>query len=277
MNGLFFGLDMQRKDETGLFASVRETIDQTLGVCDYTSKTAALDLKNNGYGADTADLVPELFKVIERNWNAALQTVRRSHSLENFRWRFPQTQHAQHNRSPEVTLERALIGALLAAGRKDWSNQVPIISGIAGPHAFKRRAIDLVHQRADSSFEFIELKIDSDTSIYAAIEILVYGLLWLLSRRDVKILDYKAGDILNAQELSLSVLAPQEYYRRYSVVPLAKAINDGLHQLGDQHGVTMSFRFTAFPRSFSWPRNPGEAPIPSDEDLIGFLDRRETV
>jgi hypothetical protein len=268
---------MRRKSESGLFAGVREEVDQALGVVDFANKSAALDLKKFGYRACTETLVPNLFQVIDRNWAATLQAGRHSHSQQNFRWHFPQRDAAKHNSSAEVTLERALIRALVDAGRNDWSNQVPLISGIAGPHAFKKRAVDLVQRQGDSSFEFVELKIKSDTPVFASIEILVYGLLWLLSRRDRRILGYDAGPMLDARELSLSVLAPRDYYSRYSVEPLAKAIGDGLCKLGNQKGVTMTFRFTAFPQSFSWPRGVGEPPSPSDRDLIALLDGRETV
>jgi hypothetical protein len=135
----------------------------------------------------------------------------------------------------------------------------------------------LVHRQSDSSFEFVELKIKSDTPVFAAIEILVYGLLWLLSRRDREILGYDAGPMLDARELGLSVIAPRDYYSRYAVDPLARVINDGLRELGEQHGVTMGFRFTGFPESFSWTRGPREPPRPSGKDLIALLDGRETL
>jgi hypothetical protein len=248
-----------------------------LGVSDYTSKSAALSLKERGYPAEAATLVPNLFEVINRNWIAAVRDDQRSTSQENFRWHCPQTNSADQNKSPEVTLERALICALIKADRIDWSNQVPLISGIAGPHAFKRRAVDLVQRRGNSSFEFVELKVDSDTPVRAAVEILVYGVLWLLSRRDRQALGYSAGPLLDARQLTLSVLAPRGYYNRYSVEPLASAIGDGLRKLGEQHAVTMGFGFTAFPVSFSWPRDSGKPPKPSDEELIALLDTREAV
>jgi hypothetical protein len=265
---------MRRKGETGLFAGVREVADQALGVSDYASKSAALSLKKRGYPVKAATLVKDLFEIIDRNWTLAIRSDRRSHSNENFRWHCPQTKFADHNTSLEVTLERALICALLEDGRIDWSNQIPLISGIAGPHAFKRRAVDLVHRQGEGSFEFVELKVNSDTPVHAAVEILVYGLLWLLSRRDRQALGYPAGPILDAPRLALSVLAPRSYYNRYSVEPLASALNDGLVELGEQHGVTMGFGFTAFPASFSWPRDSGK---PNDRDLIALLEAREAV
>jgi hypothetical protein len=268
---------MRRKGDSGLFAGVREVVDQALGVNDFATKSAALELTKRGYGVETATLVPKLYKIIHRNWNGTVQTGQRSRSQENFRWHCPQTYIAGKNASAEVTFERALINALVKAGRNDWSNQVPLISGIVGPHAFKKRAVDLVHRQSDSSFEFVELKIKSDTPVFAAIEILVYGLLWLLSRRDREILGYDAGPMLDARELGLSVTAPRDYYSRYAVAPLARVINDGFRELGEQHGVTMGFRFTAFPESFSWARGPREPPRPSGKDLIALLDGLETL
>jgi len=268
---------MKRKGETGSFAGVREVADQALGVGDYASRSAALSLKKRGYPAEPATLVQGVFGVLDRNWTHAIQSDRRSSSNENFRWHCPQFKIADRNKSPEVTLERAFVCALRDAGRKDWSNQIPLISGIAGPHAFKKCAVDLVHRKGESSFELIELKINSDTPVHAAVEILVYGLLWLLSRRDRQALGYAAGPILAARELALSVLAPRSYYIRYSVEPLASFINEGLVKLGEQHGVTMGFGFTAFPASFTWPRGSGEPPKPSDKELIALLDAREAV
>jgi hypothetical protein len=266
---------MRRRGETGLFAGVREVVDRTLGVSDYASKGAALCLKGRGYPAETATLVQDLFEVIERNWTLAVRSDRRSLSNENFRWHRPQMAFAPHNKSSEVTLERALICALLRAERDDWSNQVPLISGIAGPHAFKRCAVDLVYRKNEGSFEFLELKVNSDTPVYAAVEILVYGLLWLLSRRDRKHIGYAEGPILDARQLMLSVLAPRSYYSRYSIEPLASAINEGLVVLGKHHGATIGFSFKAFP--VSWPPVSGEHPKPSDEQLIALLDAREAV
>ena len=267
---------MRRKGETGLFAGVREIVDQTLGVDDFTTKTAADTLTKHGFGLGTAMLVQDLFIRLDSNW--ALTRPKALPSQQNFRWNCPQTSIADRNASAEVTLERALMGALATAGRTDWSNQVPLISGIAGPHAFKRRAIDLVWRQGESCFEFVELKMTSDdTPVFAAIEILVYGLLWLLSRRDRKVLGYAANPILDAQELRLSVLAPRDYYSRYSIGPLAIAVNDGLRKLGQQHGVVMEFRFTAFPAPFPWSRDPRDPPKPSGNNLIALLDGRETV
>lgn len=57
------------------------------------------------------------------------------------------------------------------------------MSRLVNERAQGRRAIDLVHRIAPGHFEFIELKTGSNTPLYAAFEILGYGLSWCLARQ----------------------------------------------------------------------------------------------
>lgn len=271
---------MRRKDDKGLFAGVRELIDKILGVDNYTTKTAAIKLTTEGFGPDTATLVPVLFNRLDDNWTSMRPTP--CTSRNNFCWRGYNDEDiiGKNNKSPEVTLERALIKALGSAS--EWSYQISLISGIPYPHSNRRRAIDLVMRQEVDSFEFIELKVRNDTPVFAAIEILTYGLLWLLSRRDQQCLGYPPNlPILNAKSLQLSVLAPRDYYYpRYSMGsfgPLAVAINDGLCKLAEctRQGVSMKFRFQAFPSDFTWPADGAKRPC--DKDLVGYLNSRENI
>jgi hypothetical protein len=276
---MFAGLDLCPEERmksdrgSGLFAGLSGVVEQSLGVSKFASKSAASELARNGIGTEAATLVPALFALLDQNWARALQGAT-SHSRQNFRWWLPQTSLADGNLSPEVSLERELIRAIVAAKRSDWSNQVPLISGIAGPHAFKKRAVDLVHRLDDGCFEFVELKVCSDTPMFAAIESLVYGLLWLLSRRDRSRLGYTESAILDAQSLRLSVLAPQIYYSGYSLTALADVIDIGLRDLGRHHDVDMDFRFTAFPSAFYWSSDRSDPKRPCDQELIALLDGR---
>jgi hypothetical protein len=263
---------MRHSGEQGLLAGVRDVVDHALGVNNYQTTSAALELSKHGLPPASQMLVAELFQVLDRNWSAACPTARGS--CKNFRWHVPKTHLGADNTSAEIVLERSLIRALVAADRNDWSNQVPLISGIAGPTASKRCAVDLVHRDGDA-FEFVELKVASDTPVFAAIKVVVYALLWLLSRRDRG----RLGDpspILVARELKLSVLAPRAYYTRFELGALASVLDRGLRDLGDRHGVGMAFAFTAFPASFTrW--DPRHSPPPSDSALIELLDGREPL
>lgn len=258
-------------DKLGLFAGVSLAIDRALDLENYRTRTSALRLANRQL--DTAvgrQLVSNVFDQLSGNWNkiTAGQTTRPS--SENFRWFKPQRQIGASNRSPEVTLERALIASFIAARRTDWSNQVPLISGLAGAVAYKRWAVDLVHQTS-TGFEFVELKVNSDTPLSAAMQILQYGMLWLLSRNERHRLGYNGNPILESRALHLSVLAPFRFYDRVHNQHLPEVINAGLYALGEHHGVALSFSQTAFPAPFRWPSN-----MPENE-LIEALQARHAL
>jgi len=158
---------------------------------------------------------------------------------------------------------------LTAAGRKDWSNQVPIAAGMIAGAGNNRRAIDLVHSRAPEKFEFIELKIGSDTPLFAAVEILEYGFVWLLSRRDRGNLGYADRAIIQASGVQLSVLAPARYYRELDLTWLSASLSEGVRRLGERHGdVRLDFAFQEFPLGFVWP-DAGAA-----TDVLSALDSR---
>jgi hypothetical protein len=137
-----------------LFAGIDSIINDNLRVSNFRTKRASLDLADrNPLTVDGEGLVTSLFQQLNANWNAALNCSP-SPSLENFRWHVPKPSVSPRNTSPEVKLERALIRACIGAHRRDWSNQVPLISGVVGPRANKRRAVDLVYQTSDGGFEF---------------------------------------------------------------------------------------------------------------------------
>ena len=254
---------------TDLFMGVDEAINAHLGVTDYRTRTAAR-LLNARAPKDFVgeNLVKGAFALLRANWQRALPKAKASH--QNFRWRYPQLALACQNTSPEVTLERALMRACEDTARHDWCNQIPIISGVMGSHAYKRRAIDLVHRSGDG-FEFVELKVASDTPLYATVEILLYGMLWLLSRESRTQLGYPSNPILDTRTVQLSTLAPATFYANLMPLGFADAINRGISELGRQHGVAMGFRLTAFPRDFRWPQCDGHA------ELFHWFDDRVAV
>lgn len=178
----------------------------------------------------------------------------------------PQAGIGADNRSPEVVLERAIAKASVAADRNDWANQVPIASGVLGPSAERRRAIDLVHKRAEGHFEFVELKIASDTPLYAAFEIISYAGVWLLSRRDAC-----GKELLEAKRVDLRVLAPAAYYRPYTLGRIEEVLDQELREYAEPRGATLSFGFDVLPDSF--------APLTSyaDDELFAMLDGRHPL
>ena len=250
-----------------IFETYERLLIKRLGIVNLRHRSAVLSAP----AAEGPSIVRELFSALDHMWQKAIESDDFRTSNENFRWHKPQLKLSKKNSSPEVTLERQLINACIEARRVDWSNQVPVASGIAGPRAFKHRAIDLVHRWAPDGFEFVELKVGSNTPLYAATQIMLYGFLWLLARRDQRRLKHAGSPILSASRLKLSVLAPLEFYARKETTLLQRFFLQGLEAVGADQGVDLDFRFTAFEPAFKWPTQL------SPEDLVRLLDQRQIV
>jgi hypothetical protein len=209
---------------------------------------------------DGYQLITELLGIIERNWQDAGTGHGKAPSKEN--WRLvPLPEISKNNASTEVTLERAMV----ALSPADWANQVPTSSGLCGSTRDKRRAIDLVYKNGLKEYTFFELKIASDTPLFAAMEILIYGILYMFTRQHIDELGYDNGEkvLLGAQTIHLRTLAPRKYYGGVDLTWLDKAINVGLTKyLSEQTEMSlkMDFGFVTIPDEFEWPHNKSELP-----------------
>ena len=203
---------------------------------------------------DGTKLIADVYDRIETNLSLRPD---RSPSPENWKIRSEITakniQPSTENKSAEVTLERAIA----QRWPEKWTYQMPVASGLFGSKSDKRRAIDLVCLGENGCFDFIELKIESNTPLYAAMEILGYGLVYLASRKDsAKNLKYGNGaslPVMNATAISLVVLAPSDYYEKYKLDWLERGINGGLAALLKDMRVTnlqMNFCFKKFEDDF---------------------------
>lgn len=112
--------------------------------------------------------------------------------------------------------------------------------------------------------------IASDTPLYAALEIIAYGCLWLIARRDRP---SRPSALLDADQVDLRVLAPAAYYSSYDLVDLASQLDVGLRALGKREGVELSFAFKRLDDRIS------ASTIPDDQALLRLLDHsmRERV
>ena len=209
-----------------------------------------------------------LFDVIADNYVRGGATLNKNRSQQNWRWCNIQPQIGAANRSPEVVLERAIAASCLRAGRADWGNQVPVASGLILGASDRRRAIDLVHRRGERHFEFIELKIASDTPLYAAIEIIGYACIWLLARGDRP---SRRSALLDAEQIDLRVLAPAAFYGRYELQALESSLHQSLGALGDSHGVTLTFAFDVLDDHLS------KGPLAADDALLSLLAARQPL
>jgi hypothetical protein len=217
------------------------------------------NLCSNPPTTDGEMLAGALIARIEQNWRAGRDEHETAPSREN--WRFRKAgKMSPRNASAEVTFERDLAGL----GGENWANQVPTSSGLLGPHADKRRAIDLVERTGEGEYELIELKIDSNTPLFAALEILEYGALYVFSRMEAKALGYESGfsALLEAQCIRLRVLAPRSFYEfntnegpsPYQLEWLKRTLQIATRHLAQQigGGFQMDFGFDVFPDGFVW-------------------------
>jgi hypothetical protein len=130
---------------------------------------------------------------------------------------------------------------------------IPVASGVLPDAEEGGSRIDLARECGPGWFEFIELKLgkNCDTPLYAAIEILGHGLLYVFSRVYAEQLGYDPSNLLlSAQHISLKVLAPANSYSIGSLEEFETAINDGLRALGNRvaaEGFAIDFQFEKLP------------------------------
>ena len=211
---------------------------------------------------DGLDLVTKICYQIADNLSEP--KLGRIPSKENWRWKKnPMIKEAQNgktgNSSSEVGLEKAIvkISPQIWPEVSEWSNQAPTSSGLLGRYSDRKRAIDLVHRWQDGEYvdyEFIELKVDSNNPVSAAMEIMVYGMLYVLSRDHIEEMRYASelNPLLWARNIHLQVLAPHKYYSGYNLARFEKTLDEAL---GDflrlkKRRFRMRFEFQEFPQQF---------------------------
>jgi hypothetical protein len=209
-------------------------------------------LNDTGTGdRDFLALVSDLYDCIEANHSG------RQPSREN--WRSNRvTTLADHNKSPEVLLERAVAMLGEAGTLPGWLNQVPVASGLVDDRN-KRTALDLVELK-DETARFVELKWESDTPAYAAIEVLRYGLAYLFCRINAAEFDYTDRRLMQVRRVDLQVVAPTAFFEKHDLGWLERGLDLAVGGLSSQKTsgqLAMGFEFLAIPPDFEFPFRDG--------------------
>lgn len=206
-------------------------------------------------GTDDGDflaLAENLYACIESNYSG------RPPSREN--WRSKRvTTLSDHNRSPEVLLERAVAMLGEAGTLPGWLNQVPVASGLVDERSDKRAALDLVELK-DNRVRFVELKWESDTPAFAAIEILRYGLVYLFCRANAAEFDYSDRSLMRVGRVDLQVVAPTAFFEKHNLGWLERGLDHAVDELSSQKTsgqLAMGFEFLAIPPQFELPFHDG--------------------
>ena len=192
----------------------------------FRHKSTAIELSRRTTPiGDARPFLEACYSQIHQNWLAAIDSGYTNPSKENWRWK-RHLDLAPENASPELRLERAIV----ASCGESWSNQMPVASGLVGPATDKRAAVDLVCRKDSGTCSLFELKVDSNNPLFAAIEILSYGILFVWSRANQDSLGYDIENqpVLGASDITLSVLAPERYFDGMDLSAFDTVLNRGL-------------------------------------------------
>ena len=220
----------------------------------YETKTGATTLLENlPHDAEICGCIEAVYKQIADNYKNGTD----SYSSQN--WRFTlETDIFDKNSSSEKALEKVIAKSMFDLDKSSWANQVPVASGLVFHNRDTKSCIDLVHELGKGTFEFIELKIASSNPVYAAIEVLVYGIVYVFFRaggpEENRVTAKVVHDrkLLTAKKIHLKVIAPADYYRPYNKMhlnALASSFSDAINALARKKisGISMSSSFEEFP------------------------------
>ena len=167
-------------------------------------------LKNDWQTLDGKVIVDRLFKSLNQEFDGWKESPGK-----NWIWRSKHTKPLPNNHSQEVLLEHEII----ELGGQRWTRQISTASGVdkgldgKRTRANRRRSIDLVYDQGDGGFSFVELKVGSDSPIYALFEILGYGLAYWHSRQEKLSHRTAASRLMQAAKIDLVFLGPESWYR----------------------------------------------------------------
>lgn len=240
-----------------LFDGIQTLVGEVLGA---PTKNRGIFETRKPTEADGALVVNAAYGVLSKRFESTLH--RQSRSKQNWRT-IPQLAEWVAEKH-EVDLERRLVKA---RKKGDWWNQMPVASGLVDSKLDHALRIDLAHSRGPGSYAFVELKIDSDNPVYAAVEIVLYGIAWLLSRYHRESL-YRGRILapLEGKNVGLYVLAPRRFYRNFQRDAFQTGLDTAIRDLASrpEFDVEMSFRFLEFPKKFDELKKDYDASVLRD-------------
>lgn len=274
--------------EKGLIKGIEPLVNARLklpATLSYKDKTVCTQISNQPVEVDGPSFVGDIYNRIVENAQYGLARTARTGkppSDQNWRWKplitLTEGKSGKGHIGSEVPLERliAILSKLAVFGLNgNWTNQMPVGSGLTEDQDGGRR-IDLVHRCENGTYYLIELKTSgprgSDTPLHAAVELLIYGLVYVFSRVHRKELNYDGSPELEilgekARIVSLRVIAPQDFYKysvngkleKYHLGWFEGLLNNGLHGLLRRPDVSltsklkMSFAFEEIEQNFVLP------------------------
>jgi hypothetical protein len=223
-------------------------VKKTEGPPQYGTRTTYLTLEPKSLTCDASAMLFNIHDRIAANWRE--RTYRKVASEQNWRCE-RRLAYNEHRKGCEVRLEREIVRAM---GSPPWYNAVPTSSGLCSPTHDKARNIDLAYSGCPDEYTFYELKWNANIPVFAAVEIIRYGLLNVFSRLTREKMGYLAdhSPMLTAHRVHLRVLGCSKYFHEDNVNLgwLESKLNDGLRHYGTQFaseaGVKLDFAFESF-------------------------------
>ena len=251
--------------EQGILKGTGDILDAFFGVQEpgkqerYKTRTTFTSSKLKDRTGDFHILLPELMSQIEYNWKHS--TYIKSPGKKNWVLR-QRPRYIDTGLPREIVLERKIVTAV-----PNWFNQTPTCSGFCGKALDKHRQIDLVEKVGQTEYGFYELKwatpsttAPKDTPLYAAIEVLFRGLLYIFTRRYLQDMKYAAEQLqmFQASTIQLRVLAPFAFYQHLPFIDLTwmeTRLDNAVRAYAKDTfpKLEMSFIFEMFPQDFGWP------------------------
>ena len=144
-------------------------------------------------------------------------------------------------------------------------------SGVVGADSDKSSNVDLVWRKDPDSYSFFELKVKSNTPLYAAIQILLYGLLFVWSRNNQAELQYDSAiqPVLRASKIELCSLAPRKFYQPFNLRNLSDALNQGFSTFKYRGDLELSFNFAQFDSTINAESE--------HEKIVAAIDNRRVI
>lgn len=259
------GTPSKKPNSVGLFAGVDQAIHSVFGLESGKHlrqiSTARKIACNPVRSADLVSLVRKTFELVQKSFElASANRGDRKPSRENWRWEC-RTDISPKSDSAEVILERAVAILTKQKHLQGWCNQIPVASGLINENVNKRSAVDLA-KITDVRLDLYELKVKSDNPVFAAFEILQYGLAYLLCRVERRKLGYADYHTMKVDELGLNVLAPCSYYKGFDLAWLQAGLDAGIRAVSDEQpdlGLRASFRFLTLPETVPFFLSGAEA------------------
>jgi hypothetical protein len=132
---------------------------------------------------------------------------------------------------------------------------MPTASGLLDSGS-RQMNVDLVRE-VTGGFEFIEVKVVSNTPFEAAMQVLRYGAVYILYRNQHELMArFRSHPVLAARQVALRVLAPRAYYdkSKCNLPALEQQLNQQTLDFSRNHchDLELTFEFSAFPWWFDY-------------------------